>query len=135
MSELSIGQVAKSLGIRASAIRYYESEKLIPKAERRGGRRYYDAWIIDHLVFVRFALRAGFHVGEIRPLVRGLSPSTPPGERWRSVASGKLDELDRQIDQLLSKKRLLQQLVKCQCPNLAHFVSTQRKSAEPTPSQ
>ncbi|HLF22906.1 MAG TPA: MerR family transcriptional regulator, partial [Burkholderiales bacterium] len=104
MNELSIGQVAKRFGIRASAIRYYESEGLIPKAERRGGRRYYNAWIIDHLVFVRFALRAGFRIGEIRPLVRGLSPSTPPGERWRSVAGGKLDELDHQIDLLQSKK-------------------------------
>lgn len=128
MSDLSIGQVAQHFGIRTSAVRYYESEGLIPKAGRRGGRRFYDARILDNLVFIRFALRAGFRIGEIRTMVRGLSGASRPGERWRAVADHKLDELDRKIDELQAKKRLLSQLVKCECPSLAHFAMTQRKS-------
>jgi MerR family redox-sensitive transcriptional activator SoxR len=128
VSDLSIGQVAQRFGVRTSAIRYYESEGLIPKAMRRAGRRFYEAGIFDHLIFIRFALRAGFHIGEIRTMVRGLSSATKPGERWRAVADKKLEELDRQMAELQAKKRLLQQLVKCHCPDLAHFARMQRKA-------
>src|SRR5262245_7921784 len=86
MTTLSIGQVASRASVRASAIRYYESEGLLPKPARKGGRRVYDASVLDHLLFVRLALQAGFRIGEIKPMVRGLSPSVRPGERWRAVA-------------------------------------------------
>jgi MerR family redox-sensitive transcriptional activator SoxR len=128
MGDMSIGEVARRAGVRTSAIRYYESEGLIPRAGRRSGRRVYDPGIFDHLTFVRLALGAGFHVSEIKNIVRGLTSASPPGERWRAVAGGKLLELNRQIDALQSKKQLLEQLVKCRCPSLAHFVAmTQRR--------
>jgi MerR family redox-sensitive transcriptional activator SoxR len=128
VGDLSIGQVAQRFGVRTSAIRYYESEGLIPKAARRAGRRFYEAGTLDHLVFIRFALRAGFHIGEIKTMVRGLSSSTKPGDRWRAVADKKLAELNRQIDELRAKKKLLEQLVKCQCPDLAHFARMMLKA-------
>ena len=130
MGDLSIGQVARRFGLRTSAIRYYESEGLIPKAARRAGRRFYGASTLDHLVFIRFALRAGFHIGEIKTMVRGLSSASKPGERWRAVADKKLAELDHQIEELGAKKKLLAQLVKCQCPDLAHFATMMLKAKE-----
>ena len=49
------------------------------------------------------------------------------------VRRGRLSDLIflRKIDELQAKKRLLQQLVKCECPSLAHFAMTQRKSTKP----
>ena len=114
-----------AFGLRASAIRYYESEGLIPKAARKSGRRVYDADILDHLLFVRLALGAGFRIGEIKPMVYGMTVASKPGERWRGVAERKLLELDQEITSLQSKKRLLQNLVKCQCASLAHFAKAQ----------
>lgn len=127
MTTLSIGQVASRTSVRASAIRYYESEGLLPKPARKGGRRIYDAGVLDHLLFVRLALRAGFRIGEIKPMVRGLSPSAPPGDRWRAVASKKLAEIEREIERLQSRKRLLENLATCQCPSLSHFARTLRE--------
>lgn len=127
MSELSIGQVAQRLGIRASAIRYYEAEGLIPKTGRKSGHRVYDADILNHLIFIRLALRSGFGISEIKSMVRGLTSQSQPGERWRAVADQKLGELDREIAALQSKKKLLQNLATCRCKSLAHFVETQTK--------
>jgi len=46
---LTIGEVAKRTGLAASALRYYERERLIPTADRRGGRRVYGEDVLDRL--------------------------------------------------------------------------------------
>ena len=43
MEELTISEVAKRAGIRASAIRYYESIHLLPPPRRSAGRRRYNS--------------------------------------------------------------------------------------------
>ena len=130
---LSIGQVARHAGVRPSAIRYYESEGLIPKVGRRGNRRVYDTDILGHLLFVRLALRSGFRIGEIKSMVRGMTVASKPGERWRAVAGKKLEQLDRDIALLQSKKKLLHSLVQCHCPSLVHFAHTYSRSSEKRP--
>ena len=40
---LRIGEVAERAGIATSAIRYYEREGLIPKADRKGNARVFGA--------------------------------------------------------------------------------------------
>jgi MerR family redox-sensitive transcriptional activator SoxR len=127
---LSIGQIARQTGLRSSAIRYYEAEGLIPKAARRAGRRVYDISIRDHLLFVQLATEAGFRISEIKLLVKGMTTESRPGERWRSVANGKLAELEREIAVLQAKKRLLEALASCQCASLAHFARS-RSAGKP----
>ena len=70
MAELGIGEVARRAGIATSALRYYESEGLIPLAERRGGRRVYDASILLRLTLIELAKNAGFTIAEIKRLLR-----------------------------------------------------------------
>ena len=131
MDGLSIGQVASSFGLRTSTVRYYEREGLIPKPARKSGRRVYGPDVRDHLLFVRLALDSGFHIAEVRALVKGMTPASKPGERWRSVAATKLKQLDREIESLKVKKRLLEALSKCQCPSLAHFARSQMTAKSP----
>lgn len=50
MEELTIGEVAGQAGIRASAIRYYESVKVLPAPRRTNGRRLYDSSVLDTYV-------------------------------------------------------------------------------------
>ena len=54
---LTIGQVASRAGLRASAIRYYEAQGLLPAALRHAGKRVYDDSILDRLAMI--ALAAG----------------------------------------------------------------------------
>lgn len=115
--KLPIGEVARRAGIAASAIRYYESEGLLPKAGRRGGRRVYDPAVLDQLTFIDLSKRSGFTVAEIRELVRGFAGSAPPGVRWRALAEEKMEALDQRIEEASAMKRLLLVVTACECPS------------------
>ena len=116
--ELSIGEVARRAGIATSAIRYYESEGLIPRVPRRAGRRVYGAGIVERLALIDLAKRAGFTVAEVKRLLGGFTRATPPGERWRRLAAEKLEELDARIAEAERMKRLLEVVTRCECPTL-----------------
>ena len=113
---LRIGEVAQSAGIATSAIRYYEREGLIPKADRRGNARVYGADILDRLALIELAKSAGFTVAEMRQLVRGVSSRTPPGPRWRAQAQKKLDEVEERIAEAERMRAVLQMVMGCECP-------------------
>jgi MerR family redox-sensitive transcriptional activator SoxR len=93
---LSIGEVARRAGLRASALRYYERIGLLPRAVRVGGRRRYDPRILDRLAIVRLGQYVGLRISEIRWLLNEV-PGRPPPERWRKLAMDRLvgGRLDR----------------------------------------
>ena len=53
VKKVSIGEVAQRAGIQTSAIRYYESEGLLPAPERLNGRRKYDATVLQRLALIQ----------------------------------------------------------------------------------
>lgn len=115
---LTIGEVARRAGVRASAIRYYEEAGLLPEPERVGGKRRYDEGVLRRLALIWGAKRAGFSLGEIRTLVHGFPAETGAAERWRMLASEKLGEVDEAIAQLRSTRDLLQEALRCECVSL-----------------
>jgi MerR family copper efflux transcriptional regulator len=54
-----IDEVARSLGLRASAIRYYEQRGLLSPASRQAGRRWYGPAGIRRLAIIRHWQEAG----------------------------------------------------------------------------
>lgn len=119
MTELTIGEVAERSGIAASAIRYYESEGLIPRPARRNGWRVYDESVLDQLGLIDLAKSAGFTVAAIKQLLAGFSRRAPPGERWRALTQAKLAELEERIAEAERMKRVLRVVMRCNCPTLA----------------
>lgn len=115
MPELTIGQVALEAGLRASAIRYYESEGLLPLPHRRSGRRVYQRSILDHLALIELASQCGFSIAEIRTLLYGFARGVPPAKRWRSIAKSKLQELNEKAAQIARMKLVLSAICKCTC--------------------
>ncbi len=118
MAELRIGEVAERSGIAASAIRFYETERLISKPDRRNGQRVYPETVLDQLALIGLAKRAGFTVAEIKQLVAGFARQTPPGERWRALTKAKRAELDQRIAEAQRMKTVLDLVVRCRCPTL-----------------
>ena len=47
MANITIGEVARRTGLRASAIRYYEKIGLLPKTQRISGRRRYEPGVFN----------------------------------------------------------------------------------------
>jgi len=115
---MTIGQLAREAGIRPSAIRYYESLRLLPSPARRSGRRDYTDGAIAHLAIVQFALATGFTLRETRQLVSGFSAGTTAGARWRALAEVKLQEMETLIAQAEAMKSLLKNISGCRCETL-----------------
>src|SRR5262245_39523250 len=103
MPGMSIGEVARRMGLRPSAIRYYERLDLIPKAPRLSGRRRYDERALERLAMVRFAQHVGFSIVEIKVLLAGVD-GRPPTERWRKLAAAKVAQVDAFVAQARAAK-------------------------------
>ena len=115
---VSIGEIARRMGLRPSAIRFYESEQLLEPTRRRGGRRVYDESICERLALIQLARRAGFTIAEIRHLFRGFPAGTSAGERWRELLQSKQEEIRDRMQELSRMKEILDLLGDCDCPDL-----------------
>jgi|SRR5579859_7626189 len=122
MTQLTISEVAKQAGIRASAIRYYESVGLLPPPQRISGHRRYQADILRRLAFIQAAQAVGFSVAEMRNLLHELDGDAPLSDRWQSLAKQKLAEVDALLQRAQSMKRMLEQGLHCNCPDLEQCI-------------
>jgi MerR family redox-sensitive transcriptional activator SoxR len=122
VESLSIGEVARSTGLRPSALRFYERVGLLPQPERTSGRRRYGGKVLrevlSRLAFVRVAQQAGFTISEIATLLDGFSDDTPPSDRWRVLAQEKLPEVEALVERALGMKDLLERGLRCECVSM-----------------
>jgi MerR family redox-sensitive transcriptional activator SoxR len=122
MPEMSIGEVARKLGIQSSTIRYYESIGLLPVPKRISRQRRYDSDVLQQLGVIQMARRAGLGISEIRALLHDFSADTPASDRWKMMASKKLNDINALIERANAMKLVLEQVLQCQCGNLGECV-------------
>lgn len=115
MKALSIGEVAKRTGVRASALRYYEEAGILPAPARVSGRRTYKADVIRRIDVLKFAQQAGFTLDEIKTLFHGFGAETPLSKRWQSLAKEKLRELDLLAERVVRMRRAIELSLNCGC--------------------
>ena len=115
---MTIGQLAASTGLRASALRYYEKVGLLKPVARSNGRRVYTSSAASELVVIRFAKQNGFALPEIRQLLRGFPAGTPPSTRWQKLARRKIGELETAIARANAMRKLLELTLRCRCQSL-----------------
>ncbi|HEY6126706.1 MAG TPA: MerR family transcriptional regulator [Candidatus Acidoferrum sp.] len=126
---MKIGELARSAGLNASAIRYYEKVGLISPPYRSSGQRRYAQDSLDRVLLIRFASDMGFTLSEIKLFLRGLRDNAPVGTRWKNLANRKIKEVEQSIERSRRLKSLLEHLLHCRCPSLQ--VCVQRLSLSP----
>src|SRR5437667_8562137 len=96
---LTIGQVAKTTGLAAKTIRYYEEIGVLPVPRRTAsGYRLYDSPGVEHLRFIRRARSLGLPLHQLRALSNTLNGGSRPAFRPQllALARGPLTAVNEQ---------------------------------------
>jgi MerR family transcriptional regulator, redox-sensitive transcriptional activator SoxR len=115
---LTISDVTRQVGLRPSAIRYYEQIGVLPRPQRVSGQRRYDDAALYRLATLQRARQIGFTLDEVRKLFFGFRNGTPPSERWRKLSQQKLGELEQLVHSIKVIQLALQNQGKCGCASL-----------------
>ena len=115
MPLLTISEVASQIGLRPSAIRYYEQIGILPPAQRINRQRRYDMTALYRLIVIQKARRTGFSLPEIKQLFYGFRAGTPPSARWQKLKRQKIVELDAMLEHIRTMRSLVQQHGNCGC--------------------
>lgn len=95
---LTIGKLAKQAGVSSETIRYYQRIGLLRIPESTQAYRYYQAYDLERLLFIKRAKQAGLQLNEIAELLAldGLQDK----QRVREVIKKRLHEIQHRIDEL-----------------------------------
>ncbi|QNI34470.1 MerR family transcriptional regulator [Alloacidobacterium dinghuense] len=113
MAQLTVSEVAQQVGIRPSAIRYYERIGVLPPAQRINGQRRYDSMAVHRLAVIQWARQTGFTLDEIKQLFFGFRDGVPASRRWRQLSRRKLSELESQLKRIKTMQHLLRRMMQC----------------------
>lgn len=127
-------------GVQAETIRYYETEGLLPKAERTvGGYRLYDAFDVERLSFMCQARDLGFKLDAVRRLLCLADRKVNTCDEVRELAGAHLAQVRAKLADLRRMERVLSDLVRSchgstvpECLLLETLSAPGRKPAMPT---
>ncbi len=110
---LTIGKVARRVGIRPSAIRYYEKQDILqPTVRGANGYRTYSDEAVKLLLFVKRAQSLGITLKEIKPLLNLASQGQRPCSHVKQLARNHLREIDEKIGALQVLQKELRTLLR-----------------------
>ena len=112
---MSIGEVGRRAGLEPSAIRYYERLGLLPRPPRAGGKRRYDASVLEWLALIALARAGGFTMAETKVLMTGFTPRSRPDALWKRLAATKLAEIDELVARAERMREVLRIGLDCGC--------------------
>ncbi|SEQ24238.1 transcriptional regulator, MerR family [Faunimonas pinastri] len=121
---LDIAEVARSGGLPASALRYYEEQGLITSIGRRGLRRLFEPDVLMRLSLISLGQSAGFSLTEIA----GMLGAAGVPKIDREQLGQKADELDGKIRELTALRDGLRHVMTCsatshlECPTFQRIM-------------
>ncbi|HEX7943096.1 MAG TPA: redox-sensitive transcriptional activator SoxR [Phenylobacterium sp.] len=116
---LSIGDLARRVGISVSAIRFYEARGLVRAIRSRGNQRRFMRSDIRRLSFALIAQRLGLTLAEIEAELATLPlDQAPSAADWRAISRRLRGALDERIAMLERTRDLLDGCIGCGCLSL-----------------
>ncbi|MER3492213.1 MAG: heavy metal-responsive transcriptional regulator [Mastigocladus sp. ERB_26_2] len=109
---LLIGQVTALSGVPIKTIRYYESLGLLKSSGRtEGGFRQFSWDVLKRLSFIKRAQSLGLSLQEISEILQIYDGGKPACDEIQQKLQDKISEIDYQIEQLLTLRDELQELL------------------------
>jgi DNA-binding transcriptional MerR regulator len=113
VDRMTIGQLARKLGINPRTLRYYERiGLLIPSARTMAGYRMYSECDAERLAFIRRAQRLGWSLNEIASIIAVRESGSPPCRGVRALAEAKAREITARIAELETLRQQMGQLAR-----------------------
>ncbi|WP_370680498.1 redox-sensitive transcriptional activator SoxR [Comamonas sp. GB3 AK4-5] len=113
---IAIGEIAQRSGVKASALRFYESLGLIEAVRSSSGHRRYHRSCLRRIAFIVFAQRVGFTLEEIAEQLSSLpNRHVPTGGDWQKMSRLWQARLDERIAELQRLRHGLNQCIGCGC--------------------
>ena len=121
MSDLTVGKLAKEVGINLETVRYYETIGLMPNPNRRdSGYRIYSERDLKRLLFIKRAKELGFTLKEIQELFEIKVETKSTCGDVKHIAEHKIIDVEQKIKDLQKIKRVLKKLVaQCICEEVS----------------
>jgi Zn(II)-responsive transcriptional regulator len=111
MDNLTIGKLAKQLGLGVETLRYYERRGLIePRRRTAAGYRLYDPDALRRLRFIRRAQALGFSLDEIAELLALSERPADSAAEVKRLTQAKIDDIETRIRDLERMRTALQAL-------------------------
>lgn len=136
---MNIGETARTTGVSAKMIRYYESIGLIANATRTAaGYRVYAHNDVHSLRFIRRARNLGFSVEQLADLLALWRDRSRASADVKSIALRHVAELERKAQALQAMSKTLKHLAdhcsgneRPECPILEDFAEVMEKGPRP----
>lgn len=122
MTLMTIGQLARRVGVRPSAIRYYEAQGVLMPPKRSASEyRLYGSEAVSMIRFVRHARDLGFSLEQVRQLIDA-SRDDPPCILCRTLIDQHLSQVEEELQRLRSLRERLRRLARQPTPAVADAI-------------
>ena len=116
---LTIGETAQRSGVAASALRFYETRKLIAADRGSGNQRRYHRSMLRRISIIKVAQSIGLSLEEISTALETLPDKRTPTRRdWEKLSLKWRDQLDTRIANLQNLREQLSSCIGCGCLSL-----------------
>ena len=114
-TQLTIGDVARQVGVTVETLRYYEALGLLPRVSRtRAGRRRYDPDVLARITFIKQAQALGLSLRDIQTITGRSRRTSDPREKCRQVCGilmRQLASVTQQLAELAEARQTLEAYV------------------------
>ena len=104
---IGIGDAARTLGLNASALRYYEERGLVTPVARVGGKRMYDTAQLHRLALIQLLHQLGVGLDVAAAIF------DRPGDQWRDLVQRQTEHLDALIERATMAREFLTHALRC----------------------
>jgi DNA-binding transcriptional MerR regulator len=106
------GELARLTGVSTDTLRHYERLGVLARPVRTAaGYRKYPEAAVQRVNTIRRALAVGFSLAELAKVMRVRDGGGSPCRQVRSLAASKLEDIDRRLEELLSVRKQLAEML------------------------
>lgn len=107
------GELARAAGVSADTLRHYERRGLLARPDRlANGYRLYPHDSLGRVRVIQRGLSFGFTLDELARFLRAREAGHPPCRDVRALAAQRLEDLERQIAELVAFRDELAQVIR-----------------------